>query len=203
MSGQDEWMPVPAAFDVQVPYNLEQSDRYVELDGTYYLWVKKTDQPYKKGSLTKPRTERRFRPDYTSGQMKYESHMMIPPSSSGMSIMQIHTNNQYAPGGKKCATAFMLFWYDTDGGSLHHYSMPKPLAKNLTGQWFSLTVIHNLNTHTVTVLVNGEAVGKPIPDKSCSVNSPSYYMKDGVYQQDEASPEMEMYIKKIKLWKHS
>jgi hypothetical protein len=203
MSGQDGWTPVPAAFDVQVPYNLQRSCRYIELDGTFHMRVKKTDQPYKKGSKTKPRTEQRFRPDYTSGQLKYEADMMVPPCSSGMSIMQIHTKNGYSAGGKKCSTAFMLFWLDTDGGSLHHYSTLRPLATNLRGQWFHLCVLHDLNTHTVTVLVNRKAVGKPIPDKSCSVKSPSYYMKDGAYVQDDASPEMEVYIKKIILWKHS
>jgi hypothetical protein len=208
MSGQDVWTPVPVTFDVQVPYNLEQDCRYaVEPDGTYHLWIKKNDQPYKKGSTTKPRTEQRFKSDYTSGQMKYEADMMVPACSSGMSIMQIHTENGYAPGGKKCSTAFMLFWYDTDGGSLHHYSTPTPLVTNLRGQWFHLTVIHDLNlktpTVTVTVLVNGKSVSKTIPDRPCSVKSPSYYMKDGVYVQDDASPEMEVYIKNIKLWSHS
>jgi hypothetical protein len=205
VSGQDGWTPVPVTFDVQVPYNLEKDCRYaVERDGTYHLWVKKNDQPYKKGSETKPRTEQRFKPDYKSGQMKYEACLMIPSCSSGMSIMQIHTENGYPPGGKKCSTAFMLFWYETDCGSLHHYSTPKPLATNLRGQWFHLSVTHDLNGHAVTVLVNGNPVSKkPIPDKPCSVKSPSYYMKDGVYVQDDASPEMEVYIKNIKLWKHS
>ncbi|MEK6376141.1 MAG: polysaccharide lyase family 7 protein [Acidobacteriota bacterium] len=201
-SGQDEWAPVPVKFDVQWPYNLEQGSRYVELDGTYHLWVLKTDKPYKAGSKTKPRTEQRFKPDYTSGQLKYEADIMVPSGSNGMSIMQIHTINGYSSGGKKCSTAFMLFWFDSDGGSLHQYSTPKPLAKNLTGEWFHLCVIHDLSKRAVTVSVNGKSVGPPIPDKPCSVKSPSYYMKDGVYVQDGASPEMEVYIKNIKMWKH-
>jgi hypothetical protein len=210
--GTDGWTPVlPVKFDVQVPYDLEQSRscRYVEVvGGAYHLWVKKADKPYKRGSKTKPRTEQRFKPDYTSGKMKYEAEMLVPPCSNGMSIMQIHTKTGYAPGGIKCPTAFMLFWYDTDGGSLHHYrTTTKPLATNLGGRWFHLTVIHDLTTvdHavTMTVLVNGKSVSKTIPDKACSVKAPSYYMKDGVYVQEGASPEMEVYIKNIKLWTHS
>jgi hypothetical protein len=31
---------------------------------------------------------------------------------------------------------------------------------------------------------------------------PDFYMKDGVYAQTGASPEMQVYIKNIKFWTH-
>jgi hypothetical protein len=202
-SRQGGWTPVPVEFEVQKPYNLELDSRYVELDGTYHLWVNKTDEPYTEeppdGEM-RPRTEQRFKPDYTSGKFEYEAEMMVPSGSSGMCVMQIHTQDGYSPDGRRCPTAFMLFWFDSHGGSLHHYAATRPLATNLTGRWFHLNVIHDLHTHAVTISVNGKSVA--IPDEPCSVRSPSYYMKDGVYAQDDASHEMQVYIRDIKLRRH-
>jgi hypothetical protein len=209
-SGQGKWTPVPFDFKVQWPYNLKQFERYCVSDGVYHMWVKNTDKPYNPPPYkhrTLPRTEHRFRldgkQDYMSGQWEYEADMMVPAGSNGMSIMQIHTGNKYAHHGFR-ATAFMLFWYSADGGSVRHYSKLPALQGKLTGCWFHLTVRHNLNKHTVMVWIDGKKVWDEAqePD-SCA---PSFYMKDGVYAQEGGnppSPMMEVYIKNIKFSKHS
>jgi hypothetical protein len=109
----------------------------------------------------------------------------------------------------------MLFWYDTRGGSLHHFFDPAPLSTvttNLAGYWFQLKVRHDINTHKVTVwFKKSNQVWTEVwtgPQQGKSSGAKSYYMKDGVYSQKAkpplkgASPMMEVHIKNIKFSKH-
>lgn len=198
------WTPVCYAFEEQKPYNLLEFKRCCILDDVYHMWVKSADKPYKKPKagqhVTLPRTERRFYLDcqqnYTSGQWQYEADVMVPAGSNGMSIMQIHTTDEFIP-----STAFMLWWSSANGGSVSHYSKPT-LATKLAGKWFHLKVTHDLNTHTVTVWIDHKKVWMK-PQKAGSDGAPSFYMKDGVYTQKGASKLMEVYIKNVAFSRHS
>jgi hypothetical protein len=195
VDGQNGWSSAPVNFSVQYPYNLNQSDRYSFSGGVYHLWVYSTDKPFSSGSTTKPRTEQRFKPDYTAHEIQYAADLMVPSGSNAMSIFQIHTGD--AQEDQYGSTTFMLFWYSKDGGSVHDYSGTE-LASNLTGKYFHLNVDHNLNTHTVTVWVNSKKVWTQSDN-----GATDFYMKDGVYMQTGGSSKMEVYIKNIKFWTHS
>jgi hypothetical protein len=195
ISGVDGWQSAPVHFKVQSPYDIPVSHRYSESHGVYHVWVYNTDKPFSKGNTTRPRTEQRFNPDYTSGEVQYASDIMVPSGTSNVCVFQIHTGD--ADSSKYGATTFMLFWYSSGGGSLHDYS-GKELASGLTGDWFHLNVNHNMITHTITVWINNKQVWQQHDN-----GAPDFYMKDGVYMQSGGSTEMQDYIKNIHFWTNS
>jgi hypothetical protein len=189
------WTEAPVKFHVQSPYNLPQSDRYTVSNGVYHLRVLNHDAAFASGNTTKPRTEQRFDPDYTSRQIQYAADLMVPAGTSNVCVMQIHTGNADSP--RYGATTFMLFIKSDNGGSLHFYSGEQILATNLYDKWFHLVVRHDLNTHLIEAWIDGRQVFTKKDN-----GAPDFYMKDGVYTQTGASPEMEVYIKNIQFWTH-
>jgi len=194
--GGSGWTAQSVSFNVQWPYNLSESSRYTSSGGVYHCWCFTSDAPFEKGSGTLPRTEQRFNPDYKSGEIQYQADLMCPANENSYCIFQIHTGdsqeNQFG------STAFMLFWFSKDGGSIHDYSGTE-LAKNLGGKYFTLNCDHNLKTHTITVWVNGTQVWQQ-KDNGAS----DYYLKDGVYEQNHGpTKQMDTYIKNIHLWASS
>lgn len=195
ISGQNGWSSASVNFNVQYPYDLQQSDRYSYSGGVYHMWIYSTDKPNSSGSTTKPRCEQRFTPDYTSHEIQYAADMMVPSGTNAVSIFQIHTgSNQQDQYG---STTFMLWWYSKDGGSVHDYSGTE-LVSGLTGQWFHVNADHNLNTHTVTIWINSKKVWTQSDN-----GATDFYFKDGVYMQSGGSSKMEVYVKNIKMWTHS
>jgi hypothetical protein len=195
ISGQNGWESFPVTFNVQWPWNEPESSRYTYSNGVYHLWVYNNDQPFEKGNTTKPRTEQRFTPDYTSGEVQYAADIMVPSGTSNVSVFQIHTGD--SESAQYGATTFMLFFYSSDGGSAHDYDGTE-LAKNLYNNYFHLNVNHDLDNHTITVWINSKQVWTQ-QDNGAS----DFYMKDGVYMQTGGSSEMQDYIKNIEFWKHS
>jgi len=191
--GGSGWKSQSLSFSVQWPYNLSESSRYTYSGGVYHCWCFTTDKPFSSGSSTLPRTEQRFNPDYTSGEIQYQSNLMCPANENSYCIFQIHTgDSQEAQYG---STTFMLFWFSKDGGSIHDYSGTE-LAKNLGGQYFQLNVDHNVKTHTIQVWVNGKSVWTQQDN-----GATDFYMKDGVYEQSHSpTSRMDTYIKNIKIW---
>jgi len=194
VSGKDGWSSAPVSFKVQWPYNVPESSRYSYSGGVYHLWVYNTDAPFEKGNTTRPRTEQRFEPDYTSGQLQYAADIMVPSGTSNVCVMQVHTGDAQSP--QYGSTTFMLFYYSSDGGSVHDYSGTE-LAKNLNNTYFHLNVNHDLDNHTITVWVNSKQVWTQKDN-----GATDFYMKDGVYMQSGGSSEMQDYIKNIKFWTH-
>ena len=110
---------------------------------------------------------------------------------------QIHTGDAQSPTFG--STTFMLFWFSSDGGSVHDYSGTE-LAKNLGNQWFQLNVDHNLVTHTIRVWINQKLVWTQQDN-----GATDFYFKDGVYEQDHGPTlEMDTFItNSIKMWASS
>ncbi len=191
--GGSNWTAQTPDFNVQSPYNLPVSDRYTDTDGVYHMWVFTTDEPFEEGNTTLPRTEQRFEPDYTSGDIQYQAMLMGDPSENSYSIFQIHTGD--AQSDEYGSTTFMLFWFSSDGGSVHDYSGTE-LANNLGSNWFQLNVDHNLVTRTVTVWINNQEVWEQQDN-----GAGDFYMKDGVYEQDhDPTNEMDAWVKDIQFW---
>lgn len=191
--GGSNWTEQPVNFKVQWPYNLSESSRYSYSDGVYHMWVYSTDKPFKEGSSTLPRTEQRFNPDYTSGEIQYQAMLKANPSENSYCVFQIHTGD--AQSDEYGSTTFMLFWFKSDGGSVHDYS-GKELAGNLGSDWFQLNVDHNLVTHKITVWINGSNVWEQNDN-----GATDFYMKDGVYEQNHSpTSRMDTYIKDIHFW---
>ncbi len=182
----------PLSFHVQWPYNEPEGSNYTVANGVYHMLIYNTNASFESTSTTLPRSEQRFDPDYTSGAIHYQVQMMVPTDTSAACIFQIHTGDaQEATFG---STTFMLFWYSTDGGSVHDYS-GKELVKNLSGQWFQVNADHNLNTRTITIWINGNEVWQQLDN-----GSGDFYLKDGIYMQNGGSFIMENYVKNISVW---
>jgi hypothetical protein len=89
----------------------------------------------------------------------------------------------------------MLFWFSSDGGSVHDYSGTE-LASNLGNSWFQLNVDHNMVTHAITVWINGTQVWQQQHN-----GAGDFYMKDGVYEQDHSpTAQMDAWVKNIQFW---
>jgi hypothetical protein len=193
--GGSGWTPQPVTFTVQWPYNLAESARYSFTNGVYHMFVLSTDKPFNTTTKTLPRTEQRF-PDYTSGEIQYQAMLMAPANENSYCVFQIHTSDDQE--GTFGSTAFMLFWFSSDGGSVHDYSGTE-LAKNLGGQWFQLNADHNLVTHTIKIWVNNVLVWTQTTN-----GATDFYMKDGVYEQSHGPTlQMDTDIKDIQFWTSS
>ncbi len=191
--GGSGWTAQPVTFRVQLPYNTNEDLRYSLTDGIYHLWVYSNDAPFSASSTTLPRTEQRFTPDYTNGEIQYQATMMTTTNVNAFCVFQIHTGD--AEEDAYGSTTFMLFWYSSDGGSVHDYSGTE-LANNLSGQWFQVNADHNMSTHVITIYINGREVWQQFDN-----NAGDFYFKDGVYMQDGASYYMENYIQQnIQIW---
>jgi hypothetical protein len=191
--GGGGWTACPVAFRVQSPTNAAQDERYWFTNGIYHCEALNDDGAFAVGNPTKPRTEQRFLPDYHSGEIQYQAMEMAPSNENSYCIFQIHTGD--AMGNRHGATTFMLFWFSSDGGSVHDYSK-RELASHLGNRWFQLNVDHNLTTRTIKVWINQKLVWMQRDN-----GAGDFYFKDGVYAQRHApTSQMDAYIKDIHMW---
>jgi hypothetical protein len=192
MGGQSGWISYPVTFKVQWPTNAAQNQRYWNTNGVYHFQVFSNDGAFTPGNRTKPRTEQRF-PDYTHGEVQYQSMEMAPSNENSYCIFQIHTGNEQSH--RYGATAFMLFWFSQDGGSVFDYSKTE-LASHLGNKWFQLNVDHDVDNQTIRVWINGQLVWT-----QKTKDAKDFYFKDGVYvQRHNPSYQMDSYITGIKMW---
>lgn len=185
--GGTGWKPQTVSFKIQSPTNAPQSARYFFTNNIYHCLVFSNDGAFSLGNTTKPRTEQRFNPDYTSGEIQYQAVMLCPSNENSYCCFQIHTGDAQSP--TYGSTTFMAFWFTNSSGSVHDYS-GTTLATNLGNKWFQLNVDHNLVTHTIRVWINQKLVWTQ-QDNGAS----DFYFKDGVYEQSHGpSYQMDTYI---------
>ena len=184
------WQPDVLNYKVQWPYDQSRASRYTFTEGVHHLWVFNQDQPFARGNRTLPRSELRFNPDYTNGVHQFEADLMVPANVDNVTIMQIHTSNADEPEFGPVA-----FMFQVHHGAMHQGNNPRVLLPDIYGKWFHLNVIHDLNGHRISVYVNHALVGQY---RDSHANG--YYFKCGVYMCRQGSPEMQVYIKNIRLW---
>lgn len=195
--GGTGWSPLTVAFKVQSPTNAPQSARYFFTNNIYHCLTYSNDGAFEVGNTTLPRTEQRFDPDYTNGEIQYQATLMAPSNENSYCVFQIHTGD--AESDAYGSTTFMLFWFTNYGGSVHDYS-GTTLATNLGNKWFQLNVDHNLVTGTIRVWVDQNLVWTQQDN-----GAGDFYFKDGVYEQDHGPTlQMDTYItNSIKMWTNS
>jgi hypothetical protein len=194
--GGTGWKSVGLNFKIQSPTNVPQNQRYWFSNNVYHCLVYSNDGAFQVGNTTLPRTEQRYQPDYTNGEIQYQATLMASPNENSYCVFQIHTGD--AQSKSNGATTFMVFWFTNNGGSVHDYS-GTTLATNLANKWFQLNVDHNLVTQTIRVWVN------QIPVWAQQDNSAGdFYMKDGVYEQGHGPTlQMDTYLTNILVWTSS
>jgi hypothetical protein len=181
--GGTGWQPVTPTFKVQWPYNVPEDTRYWFTNGIYHCLVFSNDAPFQSNNPTLPRTEQRFLPDYTNGEIQYQATLMAASNENSYCVFQIHTGD--AQSGAYGSTTFMLFWFTSNGGSVKDYSGTL-LASNLDNQWFQLNVDHNLVTRNINVWINRTLVWTQQDN-----GAGDFYFKDGVYEQSHG-PTLQM-----------
>jgi hypothetical protein len=139
----------PYTFEVQSPYKTPRGERYTydAATNTHICWVKSDDSSFQAGNGTDPRTELRWKEEWTSGQHMLEADVWIAPTTDRTSIVQVFSTNP--------PTTFMLTaWADK---TLRYYfgtgNGPVIMA-DAFDKWFNLKVLHNVGTHEVTVYIN-------------------------------------------------
>lgn len=194
--GGTGWVQKTLNFKIQSPTNAPQSQRYWFTNNIYHCLVYSNDGAFSVGNTTLPRTEQRYNPDYTNGEIQYQASLMAPGDENSYCVFQIHTGNaQSATFG---STTFMAFWFTNNGGSVHDYS-GAILATNLANRWFQLNVDHNVVTRTIRVWINQKLVWTQQDN-----GAGDFYMKDGVYEQNHnPTLQMDTYLTNILMWTSS
>ncbi len=189
------WSSQSINYDVQWPTNAQEDQRFWNTNNIYHCLVYSNDGSFEVGSTTLPRTEMRFNPDFTNGEIQYQATLQCPADENSYCIMQDHTgdaqSDEYGP------VAIMFIWQSEDGGSIWNGYTGQELAQNMGGQWFQLNVDHNVSTHMITAWINGTVVVAE-PDNGAT----DYYFKNGVYEQNISTPsyQMDTYVTNIQEW---
>jgi hypothetical protein len=194
--GGTGWTATALNFKIQSPTNVPQSQRYWFSNNIYHCLIYSNDGAFSVGNTTLPRTEQRFNPDYTNGEIHYQASFMVPGDENSYSIFQIHTGDaQSAAFG---STTFMAFWFTSNGGSVHDYS-GATLATNLANKWFQLNFDHNVVTRTIRVWIDKKLVWTQQDN-----GAGDFYIKDGVYEQSHGPTlRMDTAITNILMWTSS
>ncbi len=194
--GGTGWTQKTLNFKIQWPTNTTESSRYTFSNNIYHCLLFSNDGAFSVGNTTLPRTEQRYNPDYTNGEIQYQSMIMAPGNENSYCVFQIHTGD--AQSGAFGSTTFMAFWFTNNGGSIHDYS-GTTLATNLANKWFQLNVDHNIATRTIMVWINKNLVWTQQDN-----GAGDFYMKDGVYEQDHGPTlQMDTYLTNILMWTSS
>ena len=168
----------------QWPTNAAENQRYWFSNNVYHCLVYSNDGAFEVGNTTRPRTEQRYNPDYTNGEIQYQALLMAPSNENSYCVFQIHTGD--AQSTQYGSTQFMLFWFTNYGGSIDYYSSPT-LVTNLGNKWFQLNVDHNVVTHYIRAWINGNLIYTKQDN-----DAGDYYMKDGVYEQGHGPHLLQM-----------
>ena len=83
--GGTGWKPATVTFKIQWPTNAAEGTRYFVTNeplATYHCLTYSTDGAFSVGNTTLPRTEQRFEPDYTNGEIQYQSYLMAPSNEN-------------------------------------------------------------------------------------------------------------------------
>jgi hypothetical protein len=193
--GGTGWSSQSISYNVQWPTNAQEDQRFWHTNNIYHCLTYSNDGAFSIGNTTLPRTEMRFNPDFTSGEIQYQSTLQCPANENSYCIMQDHTgdsqSDEYGP------VAIMFIWQSRDGGSVWNGYTGQELATEMGGKWFQLNVDHNVSTHMITAWINGTVVVAE-PDNGAT----DYYFKNGVYEQNISTPshQMDTYVTNILEW---
>ena len=106
------WTKLSWTYVIDKPWNIATAERLTQSGDEYYMKVYKTDQPFKVGSTTEPRTELSTKPHWNeTGRYQFEADFYVPTGTNGVNIIQVF-------GGTTHATAGMLHIWN---GELRYY----------------------------------------------------------------------------------
>jgi hypothetical protein len=179
-SPTDGWSRTSFTYSLQKPWNLAASDRYSYSGGVHRMWVYSTDEPMSQGSSTDPRTELRWKQEYTSGQHMWDADVYLPSGTNGATFVQIL--RVIHPEGTP-ATDFMLNVYSASGGTVKAYD-GTVLKTDAYDSWFNVKLAHDASSGSVTVYFDDEPV-LTTKDRGPATR----HFKNGVYHHGSGRAE--------------
>ncbi|MBU6409498.1 MAG: RICIN domain-containing protein [Verrucomicrobia bacterium] len=163
----DGWTEIFPNYHVQSPWNLPTSDRFTANNGTYTCWVYGTDQPFKQGNTTGPRTEMRW--DTWANQNtgnQFEADAMFDPGTSHTCIHQIKSDT----GGEA------IYLQVNEAGTLRN-GTGADFVSGIAGTWFHINSMFNPAGGLKRLYYNGSLV----VNSTSGSSSRDWYFKNGVY----------------------
>lgn len=178
------WTEINPGFSVQDPPDAVRYE-YLSSTGEHHLWLNSTDTWLWPDSSSGPRSEMRWRNDYTGGQSQFECDMKIGSGAHNVSVFQIF-------GGSSWATAFMTLAMNTN--SLYYYDIER-FHSPIYNTYVRLNVLHETDTGNIHVFVNRTFI-KTYKDHGDG----THYFKAGLYGRDGMSARGDIYLKNIHLY---
>ncbi|WP_200307245.1 polysaccharide lyase family 7 protein [Streptomyces adelaidensis] len=187
----DGWTKTAFTYSWQKPWNLDLSDRHSYSGGVHRMWVYATDEPFEEGNSTDPRTEMRWKNDYTTGDRMWDADVYLPSGTDGASFVQILRTAR--PSGTP-ATDIMLNVYAANGGTVRRYD-GAVLRTGAYDTWFNLKIAHRASSGTGTVKVYfDDSLVLTVADRGPATR----YFKNGVY--NHGSGRVEARFRDIGYW---
>jgi hypothetical protein len=172
------------SYSVQHPYDLSTSARFSITDGVYNTWILKGDKPHTPTSNTGPRTEMRWKTNWTSGEHLWEADVLIDKGTERTCIMQIKSSN----------AGEAIYVQVQNGGDIYHGSHAL-VAKNMWGKWFHLTADYNPATGAAHIWINNSLA---FTTHHADPAGTEWYFKNGVYNL--AGDKSATHFKNIQFW---
>ncbi|CDW85101.1 UNKNOWN [Stylonychia lemnae] len=192
------WDQLKKPSKIQYSYG-DNKQHYKNQNGVETFTAYRDGNAFKPHSDTFPRSEHRIQNDYRSGDQpqQFSADFKVPKGTNSATIMQIFGGNksQRQQKQKPNASSFMFQVHNND---LTYYKH-QILAKDITGKWEHMNVIHDPTTHQIHAYLNGDQVWQG-RDKGNDV----HYFKYGVYGQgknkSDMSPQMQSLFKNVKYY---
>lgn len=187
----DGWTRTSFTYSWQKPWNLDLSERHSHSGGIHRMWVYSTDEPFEQGNTTDPRTEMRWKNDYTTGDRMWDADVYLPAGTDRASFVQILRTRR--PSGTP-ATDIMLNAHNTGGGTVRRYD-GTVLKTNAYDTWFNVKIAHQASGGTGTIKVYlDDSLVLTVDDRGPATR----YFKNGVY--NHGSGRAEARFRNIAYW---
>ncbi|GAA3783800.1 polysaccharide lyase family 7 protein [Streptomyces phyllanthi] len=179
------WTEVNPGFALQTPPGTTRYE-YLSATGEHHLWLLDSDPWLWPDSSSGPRSEMRWRNDYTGGQAQFECDMKIASGAHRVSVFQIF-------GGTDWATALMTLAMNTN--SINYYDTTTQIHTPVYNTYIRLNVVHETGTGSIHVFVNRTFV-RTFQDHGAG----THYFKAGLYGRDGMSARSDIYLKNVHLY---
>jgi hypothetical protein len=191
------WTQQALTYDIHHPYDLAESARFQKVSvsaGTEYRFeIRKTDNPFKEGSKTQPRTELRVQGlDYQgSGKHQFEADIKVPDSTTTSVIIFQIKQTEDAP--VNVYTTLRII-----GNNL--CVVEEPILAISRNTWYHINVIHDSPAGSIKIYVDGKL------EKTVTIASAnrgySKYFKCGTYNMSKGVVGTNKIVyRNIKLWR--
>ncbi len=187
------FVQIPDSYTVQKPWNLQESDRFSVSNGVYTCWVFGTDQPFKQGSGTGPRTEMRWQTwtnQTTANQLAFDE--MFSTGTSHTCVHQIKSDDKGDGSGGEA-----LYLQVNEAGTLRN-GTGTDFVSGIGGTWYHINSIYDPVKGTSELYYNGSLVHSGTGFVWPNGN---WYFKTGVYDNGmPTNAEAWVQIKNVVHW---